>query len=358
MYRGNIQRTGFYETEGVHKLDGIKWRFQTDDEIWSSPVIADGVVYFGSDDDHLYAVDIESGEEVWRFKTGDDIHSSPGVADGIVYISSYDGYVYGVDVKTGQEVWKFDTLGKPELTEIPRPRYDDYLSSPLVNDGVVYIGGLNPTKCFFALDAKSGEEIWHFRATLPEQVRSSPAIYEDTILFGGDFSKFYALDIDTGELKWNFALGGTAGYAPAVSEDGVVFFSSKDAHLYALEIQTGEELWRNNPAGMSWVTGSPAIANGMVYTGTSDGHNLFAVDSATGEEQWSFVTRGYVWSSPVVQGEIVYIGSGNGSVYAVDALNGHELWSFETEKAVYSTPLVADGVVYVTNLDGTLYALQ
>jgi len=358
MYRGGPQRTGFFETGDLQELNGVKWKFQTPDEIWSSPVVADGVVYFGSDDDHLYAVDAEAGEEIWRFKTGEDIHSSPAIAGGLVYILSYDGYIYAVDIQDGEQVWKFNTLERAKITELPRPKYDDYMSSPLVADGVVYIGGLDPLHCFFALDAKTGDEIWNFEPEGVDQVRSSPAIFGDTILFGGEFSSFYGLDIKNGELKWKFTIQASAGYAPAVDDDGTVYFSSKDTNLYAVDVNTGEEKWRNNLAGGSWVTSSPAIANGLVYAGTSDGTHLFAVDQETGETQWAFNAKGYVWSSPAAQEEIVYVGSRNGHLYAVDASTGDEIWQFKTEGAVYSTPVVVDGVVYVGSLDGYLYALH
>jgi outer membrane protein assembly factor BamB len=47
---------------------GVKWKFKTEGEVWSSTVVVGGVVYFGSYDDHLYAVDIETGQEKWRFE--------------------------------------------------------------------------------------------------------------------------------------------------------------------------------------------------------------------------------------------------------------------------------------------------
>ena len=64
----------------------------------SSPTVADGVVYVGSRDNYLYALDAGSGELVWRYLTGDDVDSSPTVADGVVYVSSRDSYVYGIAI--------------------------------------------------------------------------------------------------------------------------------------------------------------------------------------------------------------------------------------------------------------------
>ena len=56
MYRGGPERTGVYHTQGVAKLSGVKWQFQAEGPIWSSPVVADGVVYAGSTDGTLYAL--------------------------------------------------------------------------------------------------------------------------------------------------------------------------------------------------------------------------------------------------------------------------------------------------------------
>jgi len=54
------------------------------------------MVFVGSEDDHLYAIDAKTGAEQWRVATGKDVHSSPAVADGVIYIGSQDGYVYAV----------------------------------------------------------------------------------------------------------------------------------------------------------------------------------------------------------------------------------------------------------------------
>jgi outer membrane protein assembly factor BamB len=74
------------------------YAFPTGGFIESSPAVgADGTVYIGSQDNHLYAVD-GTGTQKWKFETGDHIDSSPAVgADGTVYIGSYDNYLYAID---------------------------------------------------------------------------------------------------------------------------------------------------------------------------------------------------------------------------------------------------------------------
>ena len=63
----------------------------------SSPAIASGIVYFGSADGYIYAVDVETGKRRWRYKThGGWMRSSPAVANGMIYFGSDDSYLYAL----------------------------------------------------------------------------------------------------------------------------------------------------------------------------------------------------------------------------------------------------------------------
>src|SRR5258708_5399764 len=128
MFRANLERTGVYKTQGMPRLHGVKWKFKTERiiEAWfSSPTVSDDMLYFGSDDSYMYALNALTGELKWKLKTGDVVYSSPAVADGVVYIGSHDGYLYAVDEKTGDERWKSKTGNR-------------VYSSPAVSNGIVY----------------------------------------------------------------------------------------------------------------------------------------------------------------------------------------------------------------------------
>ena len=56
-FRGNVKHTGHNNTYGPLELTNIKWKFKTEGSVSSSPAVADGVVYFGSYDHNLYAVE-------------------------------------------------------------------------------------------------------------------------------------------------------------------------------------------------------------------------------------------------------------------------------------------------------------
>src|SRR5262252_7305893 len=90
-FHGNNARTGIYQTSGPKTLKGVKWQFKTAGAIASSPAVANGVVYIGSADGALYAVDQKSGQQKWKAQTRGPVASSPAVAEGLVFCLSYDG---------------------------------------------------------------------------------------------------------------------------------------------------------------------------------------------------------------------------------------------------------------------------
>ena len=101
MFRANAQHTGVYDNkEGIEPVDTYIWGFATEGIIHSSPAVANGVVYVGSCDDNLYAIDALTGKEKWRFTTGKSwvygVLSSPAVANGVVYVGSDTTYLYAI----------------------------------------------------------------------------------------------------------------------------------------------------------------------------------------------------------------------------------------------------------------------
>src|SRR5690242_15598623 len=76
MFRGNLQHTGAYEAAGVPKLNGVKWKFHTDGRVISSPAVVAGVIYAGSTDSNLYALDAATGSLKWKFPTASWVVSS------------------------------------------------------------------------------------------------------------------------------------------------------------------------------------------------------------------------------------------------------------------------------------------
>ena len=76
------------------KQPDLKWRFRTDNKVYSSPVLAaDGTIYFASRDGSLYAARA-NGEYLWDYMTDGEILSSPAIGpDGTIYIGSQDNWL-------------------------------------------------------------------------------------------------------------------------------------------------------------------------------------------------------------------------------------------------------------------------
>lgn len=103
MFRGNAARTGESPGPGPKGAPRLRWHFQTAEGV-SNPVVVDGVVYVGSTDGYLYAVNAMTGEERWRSSLGS---SDVAVMDGLVFVAGSDGNLFALDAGTGQERWRF-----------------------------------------------------------------------------------------------------------------------------------------------------------------------------------------------------------------------------------------------------------
>ncbi len=81
--------------ETVLGVDSVRslallWSYSTGGAVHSSPALADGVVYVGSEGDSLYALNASTGAKLWSYRTGNQVWSSPAVAKGVVYVGSRD----------------------------------------------------------------------------------------------------------------------------------------------------------------------------------------------------------------------------------------------------------------------------
>src|SRR5579871_1566729 len=329
----------------------------------------------------------------------------------MVYFPSYDGKFYALNAATGRLRWKFSTGGErrfeakgihgfqPKNQTIADP-WDLFLSSPVVANGAVYFGSGDGN--LYALDAASGDLRWKFQTG--DVVHSSPALDSGTLYFGSWDSYLYAVDAATGREKWRFQGGqdpdihNQVGFqsSPTVV-DGVVYVGCRDSNVYAIDAATGKEKWRFNNEG-SWVITSPLVTKGKVLFATSDSSLFHMLDAATGKDLVKQQLKAYVFASPALAGDIVYLGILNGTLEARDLNTGELLWGYETEASrenaiwmltpdrkfngpmafatnwresatyglerqstvgsFFSSPLIANGVVYVGSTDGNLYALQ
>jgi outer membrane protein assembly factor BamB len=152
--------------------------------------------------------------------------------------------------------------------------------------------------------------------------------------------------------------------SPAVV-DGVAYVHVRDDHVYALDARDGKVRWKTPaPSPQEWWNlvfmdpskSSPAVAGDRVFVGI--GKDLTALDRASGRVLWRAPTGRKVDSTPLVVGDVVYVGSDDRNFYAFDAATGRRIWSYETGGRVSSSPTYGEGLILIGSDDGALYAFE
>ncbi|HXX99285.1 MAG TPA: PQQ-binding-like beta-propeller repeat protein [Candidatus Limnocylindrales bacterium] len=351
----------------------LKWKFATQSWVVSSPAVVSGVVFFESYDSNFYAVDGATGKEKWRFKTGGEkrfagthLHhlepaaeampdpwdfflSSPSVWKGLVYFGSGDGNIYALDTASGLMKWKFHTG-------------DVVHSSPAIADGTLYIGSWD--SFLYALDAATGQERWRFKTGEDPElhnhvgIQSSPVVADNTVYFGCRDSYVYAVDATTGKQKWTYSTQGSwVNNSPVVYDGKIYFGTSIPGNLHALDAKTGASLFQL-PTGTP-VFSSMALASGILYMGNFGG-KLTAIDLKTQRPIWTFETEGAKMHASALT-------NNDGSIKFEAVFPSPSLFYDDmvvavsklfTMGTILSSPVVVNNVVYFGSTDGNLYALM
>lgn len=135
------------------------------DYTYSFPVRANGVVYIGARDNHIYAIDAPSKKKVWSYETRGFVDAAPAVSDGTLYVSSHDGYVYAFENRTEESAQPQPddrrNIGIAVHDEAPVYSAND-LDSPVrlhLNDGV-QLPVLNEEGGWYQVELPDAESGW------------------------------------------------------------------------------------------------------------------------------------------------------------------------------------------------------
>jgi len=299
-----------------------RWAFPPEPDrnvgpFYTTPAFLDSLVVVGGfNDNTIYALDAESGQERWRLKV-DGGFVEGGVVDeaGNLYIGSSDGDLYAVSPE-GQELWRFSTNQRIWAT-------------PLLADGRVYVASTD--HYLYALDAAQGDLVWRFEAG--GAMAGTPALLGDTLYIGSFDNRLYAISAETGEERWSIAVDNWVWGGPLATEEAI-YFGDLGGNLYAVAPDDGRELWRIS-TGERGVRATPTLADHVLYVGNEDG-TVLALDPATGTEQWRIKLEGQVLS-PILRHQEVLLVSllrSESKLVALKAENGQPLWRFPppTEK--------------------------
>ena len=334
--------------------ESLIWQYDTgteDEMVIVSPTVVEVVVYAGSYEGRVYALDAETGELLWSFEAESDLNPPPLVAGVVVFVEDVAN-LYALDAATGKELWRSEP------------------SSFSVSGATVYqskgtADGLEVS----ATDGRSGAKMWTTNVS-----RSGIALFVPILFFPltaagvnvyvSDDTRVHALDSTTGRLVWSLDAGDPV-QAPPTASSGVVFIRSYTT-AYALDESTGEELW-SYEADYAETESPPVVVDGVWYL---NDHALRALDAATGQLLWSFAVNEEKADleeastlQPAVAEGMVFVNTvftyepGRNTFHALDAVTGNELWSLGADWDL-SSIMVVDGVLYAHSLGGYLHTLD
>lgn len=266
----------------------------------SSPTIEGNTVYLsGGEDGKIYALDLKSGSIVWTTDVGSmAIYESPIFLDGTLFVASDltdNAKLIALNAENGEKKWSV-ALGAPTYF------------GPSAGDGMLFIGSYDNQK-LKALRIEDGSEVWS-KTLVNEGVASKP-VYDNGTLYlaGTNFNTgggtLYALDAKTGEEIWNAAgIGDTQAGSPIVYENIVVIGSAAQPALRAFDAKNGQLLWENRSVGTTLNNGSVS-ANGLLFFAGTSG-NLTVIDVYTGERLKDFSLPVYSTSGiPILAGQVI-----------------------------------------------------
>jgi len=321
------------------------WTYRKQATVWSSPVVCKAkdrwLLFVGSYDRSIYALDAETGERVWRVSAGDCVFATPalGEVDGrvIVFVAATDRKIYALDALTGGKVWAREVL---EWSDTVAPSIMGSPAFGYIGDTPVLVAGVH-------VNDQLG----------PRNIQDGKVIV------------FHA---GTGKIIWQKKLSKSPVTSPilcTIDGHAAVIALSTDGALSCLDALTGEEIWDNKSILVDLSYSSPAMGSvdgePYIFIGTRF-HTMYALDGRTGDIIWQRRANNFIDSTPAVGTvdgrEVVFYGAYDRRFYCVDARSSKILWHKKTGTDICASAAIAGvkgaPVVLIHSLDDNLYMLD
>ena len=298
-------------------------------QFFGGAVEVDGRVYVGAASGYVYVLDAATGNLIWKHQVSDWVRSKPLVLGDDVYVATWDGILYRLQDNgaTVTEVWQRQVAEHGFTADLTGNANGILLGG---RDYVLY--SISPETGYLQwhhsmLDGTWVDGVQHTADIDGGNFQSSPVVVDGVLYIGGPDGILNAIDVDTGQEVWKFEAGGKISAAPLVAEGKVFFgYTSSNLEYFALDKDTGELVWQKN---FTWVFQGAAYNDGTVFFGDIEG-NFRAVNPDNGNVLWTFSTTAGFFPNPAVDSSKVYSGAHDGKYYAFDQATGNVVWSTMT----------------------------
>jgi outer membrane protein assembly factor BamB len=222
------------------------------------------------------------------------------------------------------------------------------------------------------LDVQTGAVKW--KIPLNQRIYFAPASGGDRIAVGND-DGIAVLNPSGGAIVWRKRLAAGADRCLINSRRNTVYAAGNDGFVHCFDLKTGEDKWQGDfiqeaPDGPKSISAKAkrsdqrARPSGMVcgerslYVTVFDQMRLVALDLEDGHERGSYLTKGWVFSTPTLDDDLILFGSQDRFLHAVDKTTRQPTWTFKTGARVEADCVSVEGRVYFGSCDGCLYCLD
>lgn len=272
-------------------FDGsVVWSYKAGGKIFSTPAVSGGIVVFGCSDNNVYALDLNSGSLKWKYECGKSVLGSPAIMGGIVYIGASDHCFRALNLKSGKLVWNYDKIrGFIE-------------ARAFVDKEQVVIGDWKNS--LYSFNPKSGKLQWEWQ-NRGSRMLSPAAVFPEKahgkIFIATPERVSYAIDAKTGEQLWR-ARGGreAVGLSPEKDVyyiktmlDTVFAYSTTQTIKNAQGKTLPETKWAVSaeygyeiaPTTITSIAGEGKDGEGLLFIPTDKG-NIVALNCKDGSIAW------------------------------------------------------------------------
>jgi len=341
---------------------------------WSGVAYHEGVLYTGSMDGAVVAVNPATRTSEWSYDFG--VVSSGGfmscgqtsapvamygtpVVDGdLVYAGLYDGRVLALSSSARRQNLSFPQMREGEWVYPKKGEVGGIVGDLVMSNDAIYVASSDGK--VYSLDKVFGDSNWE-SDILSEKLWKTPVIEDDALYVSTFDGHIYSLSTKDGALlPWAFKADIGFASSPAIYQD-TIFVGAFDNNLYAIKIGGNEPLWKFQ--GGRWFWAAPVIRDGIVYAGCLDG-KMYAISAETGELKWECDTHHPVVSSPVWDGDLLIVADEAGEIFVFDTNARPEnkvmlpMKTISINASVQGALCIHDEIVYVHAQDNCLYALD
>lgn len=354
--RGGIDSTGVANTTLPAEPE-LLWKFNakettgTASSYEATPVVFEGIIYIGDAEGAFRAIRLSDGELIWQQAFEDTGFVSPAAIHGeSLYVVDFNGVILALNRTDGGEQWRLDSK-------------NEAFAGPIVYEGKLLITTESGT-CK-ALDTETGDLLWEFAIDAP--LRCAATVVEGHAMLAGCDSKLHAIDLNTGKEVGSVELGSQTGCTAAMRKSHAYFgteegsFLAIDTDIKTKTAQSATEdkikpsvawSYRDDRRGQGIRTAAAVTDKQVVYA--SQGKAIYCLDRTDGNLLWQATTRSRLEASPIVVGNQVVVCTSRGRIQLLELEVGEKSWEYDAGGSFLASPVAVDGKLVVANTDGTL----